>query len=98
MNTEETGYEDMLCIQQAQDSRIISSRSGELVRNLQVALMVNDFFAERSLDFQKGLYTMKPAFMHTVHMFLPNTQLTAYTKTIQFHSFPNGMLTSITQN
>jgi len=42
MDTEETGYEDVFCIQQAQDSQITASRSGELVRNLQVGLMVND--------------------------------------------------------
>jgi hypothetical protein len=46
MDTEETGYEDVRCIQKAQASRLISSRSGELVINLQVALLVNNFFAE----------------------------------------------------
>jgi hypothetical protein len=67
---------------------LISSGSGELVMNLQAALMVHNFFAEWSLDFQKELYTMKPAFSYTVHMFLPNIQLSAYTKSPTSHSVP----------
>jgi len=46
MDTEEKGYEDVHCIQKAQDLGLISSGFGELVMNLQVALMVNNFFAE----------------------------------------------------
>jgi hypothetical protein len=45
MDTEETGYDNMR-IQQAQDLGLISSGSSELVMNLQVALTVNNFFAE----------------------------------------------------
>ena len=46
MDTEETGYEDVHCIQQAQDLGLISLGFGEMVINLQVALMVNNFSAE----------------------------------------------------
>jgi hypothetical protein len=46
MDTEEKGYEDVCCIQKAQDLGLISSVSGELVMNLQDALMVHNFFAE----------------------------------------------------
>jgi hypothetical protein len=34
--------------------------------NLQAALMVNNFLAKWSLDFLKGLYTMKP--VHGTHV------------------------------
>jgi hypothetical protein len=46
MDTEETRYEDVHDIQQAQDGELISSGSGEAVMNLQAALMVNNFLAK----------------------------------------------------
>jgi hypothetical protein len=81
---------------------LISSGSSELVMNLQVALTVNNFFAEWSLlDFQKGLYTtVKPEFMYKVCMFLSKIWLSAYTKVLHLNQsqfFPNGMLLRITQ-
>jgi len=46
IDADEKGYEDVRCIQKVQDLGLVSSGSGELVMNLQVVLMVNNFFAE----------------------------------------------------